>query len=560
MRKIKNTGKGGPEEKIKITAQALEELMTIAEIMEDYEFRVVQSSSSRNGTIEHNFIPTQKAESAHVHSEGADWVQDFFELRQQKLIPIGVAHGHGKHDTFYSSTDHDNFDKVLMECWGNNASKDVLDFAFDEESWEFKDGTYILRSFNETDMIVQMSGELPKHPFKTDKELRGLVKEILCGKLIKGQKGQVSGITVNQTGKDIYGINRYRERAFFFFPGEEPEFTKRKGDHPGYFVHKRNEIRYSLDAQIEIIDSDVHVEKDSLVKRLKERVELAGRHKPTAFKVQSAVRSPFTRRIQKEIAKVLALYATSDRPHAGHVRSAIAKSKGMGKKTLFNLGNLTEGDKKLDISPDETFKSLTNYLYQALNKDSKESPKYKAFVKDYEARKGVSDTLERVEPCIIKYFGLEIAEEPEVGDDVETPVDYLVEKHAIVIDPDIDKIFPLYEKLSSTFHYRKLASAANRIDELIPELKEFGIDTKAMEELQGVMQYQMTLVKAEFKENNELMAELLLNQYETSSSVKLYHPMRRVRNNLYALELNDKANELDKAIHKISEGLHGRSD
>jgi hypothetical protein len=332
-RKIRNVNQ--KDEKILVSSKALNRLMTIAEIMEDFEFRCIATKDKGipGGLITGFYISdNQKVGYADARIEAIDDSIGSVNIREQNKVAIGIAHGHGEFGVFHSPTDHGNFDKILSAYRGNDQQKEYLDFSFDSSPTSSSNG--ILKSYNSIDLELLLNNNINYEEIKS-------IQEHVKARILKRAINTVSSIVVNGTAEEIYGIKRVQVYNFVRLPEDNPS---NKGDHPNYFISKGFEDSFSLDAIIQPFetDDDGEIKKDLLVNELKEKLIFRGTERPSSFRPKVFV--PEGLPVDEKINKFSLFFVN----YAGMEKKYSAWSRSLLYNLIQNGGSFTEVIEPLD--------------------------------------------------------------------------------------------------------------------------------------------------------------------------------------------------------------------
>jgi len=132
-KEVSNVNKQYKDEVILVSKGSLEKLMTIAEIMEESEFRVISISKpgKHKKVIQDFYIPKQVVSKSSVKYEGKDMGYDYIDLYENKgYYILGYAHGHGSLEPSHSSIDNAGFDEKLECSSTHNETNEYLFFDF----------------------------------------------------------------------------------------------------------------------------------------------------------------------------------------------------------------------------------------------------------------------------------------------------------------------------------------------------------------------------------------------------------------------------------------------
>ncbi|MBI5390315.1 Mov34/MPN/PAD-1 family protein [Candidatus Woesearchaeota archaeon] len=293
MRTLHNLRQPIHGEEINVATTPMEKLMTIAEIMDFLEFRVISLSypGPYERVIQDFYIPYQKVTGASADHDDLDVIEDYSLLRNNGFRILGIAHGHGKFQPFHSAKDDEAIEKVLLRSWDHQKQLNHIYFSLANGLEEMDEQHLSITGFNEMDFTLMMdwSRQATNKTFCTEEVTK--IKENLRGRTLKSLRGEVSSLVVNGTARDIYAMKRIREDHFIFFPDDKDMYREIQNQSRAQFVREGNSVRYSLETAV-VQRDDIQLDGfqvDLLVEELREKVQVCGNRVPEALRKSYAL-------------------------------------------------------------------------------------------------------------------------------------------------------------------------------------------------------------------------------------------------------------------------------
>ncbi|MBW3021217.1 hypothetical protein KY334_08020 [Candidatus Woesearchaeota archaeon] len=264
------------KDEIFVEKNELNKLLTIAEIMENYEVRVLSFSKNNlkkdDQTIIDYFYIEDDQRVSNSNVDGNDHnlekiIKIIENLRKDGSVDLGSAHSHGNFGVFYSGTDRNRFEQERRFFQGQ-LFENYLEFDLNKTSKNNNEG--IISGFNGVDLEVLIDGNY-------NGSLEELSKLMKARILINRWK-EISGITVNRRG-EIYGIKRISYNLSSF--GQDLDLSNLKKDDVD---RKSSRLVFSLDSKVIPVDglTSNKLDKDAILKELKQKVSFSG-SKPSSF-------------------------------------------------------------------------------------------------------------------------------------------------------------------------------------------------------------------------------------------------------------------------------------
>lgn len=517
--------------KIYVEKNAIKKLETIAELMEDYEFKVKSLTTNRFmidniPVIEDFYIDEdQTATGSEIKVEPAkrEIIQKLYD---QGYRVIGSSHGHGGYGVFYSGVDIKQF-RIDIGAMG---------FVIEH----YKDLKLTIKQSGDKYYVEGDNGSKVRFEVENKQKAEEIIQTLKSSSTLEKYVKVVSGIVINRK-KELFGIQRFRES----YINKTPESAKKeKGTD---FDIKNDRIYYNLESKIvqTEFNEPIEINREELLKELKEKITIK-RRPPSSF-----VKAELKQKNQeiKLVRNILKGYFESENKYVNRLANALKNREYSSlEESIINSDNK-------DTIMNNTKLNVALHKY----KDDK-------FVEEiYKLKESdnINDHIDQIIEDLIPQASEENIQKNTEIEKIDTQKSKIIQ-----CNPDIqtEAVYNLYFMQAGSTNYRQIYSAKVNVESILEEYRTTNTQTTGFSSCIELVldRYDKQLKKLEniFEIQTEKQYELLIGRLSYAKNderKKIISGLTKVSQS-YQMLGNKKYIDINDQIEILIENMDKEND